>query len=315
MTTVLLANTLSPDRSAAILDELSGSIPAEALRNASTAAETSALLPEADMLVVGRFDEAWLTDAADLRLIQTLWAGVDLYPLDEIESAGVALANAAGIHAEPIAEQVLGYLLQFERKLREAGSNQRRGVWESVRGGELRGKTLGIVGVGAIGTRVAELAEPFDMEIIGTKRTLTEQPEPVDELLAAENYPELLERSDYVVLACPLTEETEEMIGIEELRLLGQDGILVNVARGEIVEQDSLVRALQSGLLRGAALDVFDEEPLPPDSMLWDLSDAVVTPHMAWTTPRTAGRVADLIVDNYEAVESGDDAAIRNRVL
>lgn len=315
MTTVLFADTLSPDRTETLRAELPASIPAENVHSASTPAETRDRLPEADMLVVGRFDESWLDAVEDLTLIQTLWSGVDLYPLDEIDSAGLALANAAGIHAEPIAEQVLGYLLQFERKLRDAAENQRRGVWESVRGGELRGKTLGIVGVGAIGTRVAELAEPFDMEIIGTKRTLTEQPDPVDELLAADEYPELLQRSDYVVLACPLTEETEGLIGIEELRLLGRDGILVNVARGEIVEQDSLVRALQSGHIRGAALDVFDEEPLPPDSLLWDLSRAVVTPHMGWTTPRTAERVAELIADNYQAVDSGDDAAIRNRVL
>jgi phosphoglycerate dehydrogenase-like enzyme len=312
MTTVLLANTLSPDRSAGILDELAESIPAEDILTASTPAETRDRLPETDMLVVGRFDEAWLDDAADLALLQTLWAGVDLYPLDSIEAAGVALANAAGIHAEPIAEQVLGYLLQFERGLRDAAENQRRGVWEAVDGGELHGKTLGIVGVGAIGTRVAELAEPFGMEIIGTTRTPTDI-EPVDELLPAEEYHDLLLRSDYVVLACPLTEDTENMIGRQELRLLDRDGILVNVARGGVVDQDALVRALQSGLIRGAALDVFEEEPLPPESPLWDLSGAVVTPHMGWRTPQTAGRVAELIADNYEAVESG--GPIRNRVL
>jgi phosphoglycerate dehydrogenase-like enzyme len=312
MTTVLLANTLSPDRSAGILDELAESIPAEDILNASTPAETRDRLPETDLLVVGRFDEDWLDDAKDLALIQTLWAGVDLYPLDEIEAAGVALANAAGIHAEPIAEQVLGYLLQFERGLRDAAENQRRGVWESVDGGELHGKTLGIVGVGAIGTRVAELAEPFGMETIGTKRTLTEV-EAVDELLPAEEYHDLLLRSEYVVLSCPLTGETEGLIGRQELRLLGRDGILVNVARGGVVDQDALVRALQSRQIRGAALDVFEEEPLPPESPLWDLSGAVVTPHMGWRTPRTAERVAELITDNYEAVESGE--SIRNRVL
>jgi len=312
MTTVLLASTLSPDRSDAILAELTETIPADDIVNASTSAETTERLPAADMLVVGRFDDEWLDAGADLSLIQTLWAGVDLYPLDEIEAAGVALANAAGIHAEPIAQQVLGYLLQFERGLKEAAENQRRGVWESVHGGELCGKTLGIVGVGSIGSRVAELAEPFGMDIVGTKRTPTEI-EAVDELLPADEYHDLLLRSDYVVLSCPLTEDTEGLIGRQELRLLGRDGILVNVARGGVVDQDALVRALQSGQIRGAALDVFEEEPLPANSPLWNLSGAVVTPHMGWRTPRTAERVAELITDNYEAVESGD--TIRNRVL
>jgi len=315
MTTLLLAHTVSPDRSEGIRDELVPSVPADALLTATTPAETRELLPDADVLVAASFEGSWLDHAPKLSLIQGLWAGTDMYPLDAIEAAGVPLATGAGVHAEPIAEQTIGALLQFERGFREAAANQRRGVWESVRGGELRGKTLGIVGVGAIGTRVAELAAPFGMEVVGTKRTLDEKPEPVDDLLPADAYHDLLARADYAVLACPLTEETEGMIAMDDLRLLGRDGILVNVARGGIVDQDALVSALQWGVIRGAALDVFEAEPLPPESPLWELSNAIVTPHMAWTTPRTAERWAGLIADNYEAVAAGDPAAIRNRVL
>lgn len=314
-TTVVLAHTVSPDRSGELLSELTARLPERAVVNAVLPEETEDRVPDADMVVVGRLDEEWLETGDQLQLLQTLWAGVDLYPLDSIEDSGVAMANAAGVHARPIAEQVLGYMLTFERRLLGAVDNRRRGVWESLSGGELGSKTVGIIGVGAIGSRVAELASAFGMEVLGTKRDVSSAPGTVDEIYSADAYHELLTRADYLVIACPLTDETEGLLGIDEFRLLDSDAVVINVARGGIVQQDELVRALQYGLIDGAALDVFDEEPLPDDSLLWDLSNVIVTPHMAWTSTETTRRWADVIEQNYRAIAGGDTESIVNRVI
>lgn len=312
--TLLLAHTVSPARTDSLRPKLEDALPDAVVRNATTPAETLELLPDAEMILVGRFDPEWFEYADELRLVQTLSAGVDFLPLDRIESEGIALANASGVHAEPIGEQVLAYMLQFERGLVETSRNQHRGVWERVEGGELRGKTLGVIGVGAIGSRVAELGQALDMTVVGTKRDLDDAPGAVDDLLPADEYPRLLRRADYVVLACPLTDETEGLIGRPEFRLMGPDAVLVNVARGAIVDEDALVRALQYHMISGAALDVFEEEPLPPDSVLWDLSNVVVTPHMAGSTPHKDGRWVDIVAANYEALAAGDLDSLVNRV-
>lgn len=313
-TSLLLAHTVSPDRSEELVPSLQERLPAGAVENAVTPEETAEKVADAEMLVVGRLDEEWLDRGHQLQLLQTLWAGVDMYPLDSIEDSGVAMANAAGIHARPIAEHVLGYMLQFERGLLDAVENRQRGVWEVAPGGELGSKTVGIIGVGAIGSRVAELASAFGMDTLGTKRDTSSAPDVLDELFPADQYTDVLRRADFLVLSCPLTDETEGLLGMDELRLLG-DSVVINVARGEIVDQDALVRALQYDIIDGAALDVFEEEPLPADSPLWDLSNVVITPHMAWRSPETTERWADLIAQNYRAVADGDHGSIANRVV
>jgi phosphoglycerate dehydrogenase-like enzyme len=153
------------------------------------------------------------------------------------------------------------------------------------------------------------------MDVVGTKRDLSDRPDGVDELLAADEYRTLLRQSSYVLVSCPLTEETEGLLGIDEFRLMDPDSVLVNVARGEIVDQDALRSALQYRLIRGAALDVFEEEPLPPDSVFWDLSNVVITPHNAWRSPNTADRWLEIIEDNYWTVAEDDPASVVNRVI
>lgn len=286
-------------------------------RWAETEAETREYLANAEMVVTGRFDEDWLAEAPELRWMQTISAGVDYLELDAFAEAGVAVTTAAGVHAEPIGEQVLGYMLAFERELLESWQNKSRGVWERPSGGELAGKTVGIVGLGAIGSRVAELASAFRMDVIGTKRDPSEAPHAVDEVFGPgeADLRTVLGRSDYLVIACPLTEETEGLIGRAELRAMPGDAVLVNIARGEIVDQHALLRALQYRGIRGAALDVFEEEPLPPESELWDLSNVIITPHMAGSTPKYAERLADIVERNLDAFQSEGVDALDNRVV
>ncbi|MFC7135531.1 NAD(P)-dependent oxidoreductase [Halobaculum litoreum] len=183
--TLLLCHTVGPDRGADLRERLlDRGLPADRVVAAATPAETDARIADADGLVLGRLPDGLLDRADALRWVQTLSSGTDYLPLDDLRDRGIALTNAAGVHADPIGEQVLGYMLSFERELHTLARQQAERRWERREGGELRGKTVGIVGVGAIGTRVAELAGAFGMEVWGVKRDLDTMPAVVDEARA-----------------------------------------------------------------------------------------------------------------------------------
>jgi phosphoglycerate dehydrogenase-like enzyme len=314
--TLLVSDQVPDDTASALADGLRERVPGADVVVATTPAEARDAAAEARGLVTYNPREA-LLEAGDLAWVQALSAGVDFIDVEGLRDRGVTLTNASGVHAEPIGEQVLAYMLMFERRLVTLGRQQQRGVWERQEGTELRGKTLGVVGVGAIGERVAELGQALGMEVLGTKRDTSERVDAVDELFgpAETALHEVAKRADYLVLACPLTEETEGLVGSTELRLLGDEGVLVNIARGEVVDQDALVRACQNHSIRGAALDVFETEPLPPASVLWDLSNVVVTPHMAGSTPEKVGRWLDILEPNYRALADGDEEVFVNRIV
>lgn len=289
---------------------------ADRIETAATAAESGAAIGDADVVLTIRPISEELPDGTSPDWVQTLSSGVDLYDLDTLSEHEIAVTNAAGVAAKPIAEQVLGYLLVFERRIHTGIRQQERdGIWQNYSAGELGGKTLGIVGVGAIGTRVAELASAFNMNVIGTKRTPETAPDVVDEVYPPSGLSELLARSEYLVIACPLVEATRGLIGAEELMSMRSDAVLVNVARGKIVEESALETALQRGRIRGAALDVFEEEPLPAESPLWDLPNAVITPHMAGSTPKYADRISSLFEENYRRYAAGELETLTNRVV
>ncbi|MEF8800135.1 MAG: D-2-hydroxyacid dehydrogenase [Halolamina sp.] len=310
--TLLVTHTVPPETAEDLFEALAKELPDAEILSAATPEETDERLDRADALVTGRLDADLLT-RADVQWVQALSAGVDSYPREAMAEAGIVLTNASGVHAEPIGEQVLGAMLSFERRFLESQHNKERNSWERVEGGELKGKTLGIVGVGSIGSRVAELGSAFGMEVLGTKRNPETMPDAVDEAFGTDGYTELCQRADYLVLACPLSEETEGLIGSAEFRLLSRDAVLVNIARGAVADEAALTRALQYGQIRGAALDVFETEPLPADSPLWDLSNVLLTPHMAGSTPKKAGRWAEIIGENYRRF--GTDEPYVNRVL
>jgi phosphoglycerate dehydrogenase-like enzyme len=299
--------------------ETDGRVPEAAITRGHTPGETAARLPETDGLLTFGLSEGQLDRADSLRWVQALSAGVSSYDHDALADRGVALTNVSGVHAEPIAEQVLGYMLTFARKLHVG---QRQGAerrWLRYSGEEVRGKTVGVVGVGAIGGRVAELADALGATVVGTKRDPETLPDGVADAVDAVHPPaglsRVLRRADYLVIACPLTEATRGMIGADELRTLGREAVLINVGRGAVVEQADLVRYLQADRLRGAALDVFEEEPLPPDSPLWDLPNVIVTPHQSGTTPHWPERCAAIVGENYEHLRAGRLETLHNRVV
>lgn len=284
---------------------------------ARTPRESSRLVPNVEVVLTSFMEPQLFEAATSLQWIQALSAGVDTIEVDfdRFRKRGVILTSAAGAHAEPAAEQALGYMLVFERRLDRAFENQRRGVWERFSAGELAGKTLGVVGLGEIGAQTAAVANAIGMDVIGTKRDPDADLDAVDRIYGPDDLEEVLVAADYVLVSCPLTDETRGLVGREELGMMKDDAVLLNVARGEIVDEDALTRALQQRTIRGAALDVFETEPLPAESPLWELSNALVTPHNAGASPRLPERLADVFVENHDAFREEAPDRMQNRVL
>ncbi len=258
------------------------------------------------------FEAATAAPEGRLRWAHSGAAGVGgaLHPA--MRDSGVVLTNSAGIHAEPMADTVLAYVLHFARGLDFAVRAQAERRWDKgpfdaadtpLR--ELEELTLGIVGLGGIGRAVARRAAALGMRVLATRRREGEGPPGVEVLRGDGALHRLLERSDVLVVTVPETPGTRGMIGAAELDRLPPGAVLVNVARGRVVDEEALVAALRAGRLRGAALDVFAREPLPPGSPLWTLPNVLVTPHVSGTSHRFWRRETDLIVDNVRRYLAG----------
>jgi len=283
------------------------------LRVAETPSESRQGLADAEVALTFAMTEEQVEAADALQWVQAMNAGVDSYPTERLEERGIALTNSSGIHAEQIGQQVLGYLLLFERRIHEGMRQQRAGEWDRYDAGELGDETLGVVGLGAIGSRVAEFGAMMGMDVIGTKRDPSTAPDCVDACYPADELDAVLDRAEYLVIACPLTEATRGLIGERELERLGDNAVLVNIARGPIVDQDALVEALRQEAIRGAALDVTDPEPLPADSPLRSMDSVVLTPHVAGSTPYYLDRALELFARNYRAYVAGEE--LENRIV
>ncbi|HEX5871037.1 MAG TPA: D-2-hydroxyacid dehydrogenase [Longimicrobium sp.] len=230
-----------------------------------------------------------------------------------MRESDVVLTNSAGIYAEPMADTVLAMMLHFARGIDFAARAQAERRWDKdpfddpetpVR--ELSESTLGIVGLGGIGRAVARRGVALGMKVLATRRRGTEGPRGVEVLNGPDALDRILPRSDYLVLAVPQTDETRAMIGARELALLPRGAVLVNVARGGVVDEAALIGALRGGGLRGAGLDVFASEPLPADSPLWGLPNVLVLPHVSGASHRFWRRQTDLITQNLRRYQAGE---------
>ena len=246
-----------------------------------------------------------LARVPNLRWIHTISAGVDHLLFPELRESDAILTNASGVFNIPIAETVMAYILAVVKRLPEFWAHQREHRWEKLPLRELRGLTVGIVGMGDIGTEVARLCRAFGMRVLGLRR----RPAPsdlADEVLPPDRLQDLLARSDFVVIAVPLTAETRGMIGRAELAAMKPDAWLVNISRGAIVDEEALVEALREGRIGGACLDVFAQEPLPPESPLWDMPNVIITPHNSWSSPHIEEREIALFLENLRRYVAGE---------
>ncbi|TYT60419.1 D-2-hydroxyacid dehydrogenase [Natrialba swarupiae] len=297
-----------------LADEIEKRLPNATIHTATSAAESAEYIQTADIAVGAFLTEQLLSNAEQLSWFQTVSAGVDHLPYEEIDERSIHLTSASGVHAEPVAEQAIAYMLAFERDLPRALEQKNRREFRPWVGGELHGKTLGVVGLGSIGTRVAELGDAFGMEILGTKRDPSTAPSVVETVYGPSSTEQLCAQSDYVVLTCPLTERTRGLIDERKFGSMASDSVLINLARGGVVDEEALITALQRGEIAGAALDVFTTEPLPENSPLWNLSNVLLTPHIGGSTPKYWERCADIFVENYEHYVNEDYGSMTNRM-
>jgi len=288
-----------------------------------TREEQEELLRDADIL----FTRMLPTDPSSyprLKWVHFMWEGIDRIS-DEFKSSEVLLTNSRGIHSHQIAEHVFMYMLVHSRKVFDHRKNQERRFWlpwkEQPFLKTLQGSTIGIIGYGAIGREIAEIAKGFGMRVIAIKKdperkfqaVFSEVEEakgpfhPADRILGPEGLYELLAESDHVVLALPLTEETRDLFGKREFGTMRKGVFFINIGRGSLVDEEELIRCLESGHLSGAGLDVFREEPLAETSPLWTMENVILTPHSSVGGDPADESVVELFCENLDRFLKGGE--------
>ena len=288
---------------------------------ARNAAELDAMLPQIDVLSLSGM---WRNDipprAPRLRFVQSMSAGTDQYDRAILAAHGIRLASAAGVNAKAVSEHAIALMLAMTRRLAEARDNQHKKLWRGMvsdfdrREDELAGKTVIVVGMGRIGGRLIRLCKAFEMHVIGIRANPAAGAEGADEVHGMESLPVLLPRADMVVLVCPLTPETTGLIGVAALAAMKPSAYLVNCARGRVCDEPALIAALAAGQIKGAALDVTVDEPLPAESPLWTAPNVLITPHTAGETCVYEDNVVDLLLENLARLWRGETALV-NQVV
>jgi len=274
---------------------------------ATSTFEERSHIPDAEVVIGKDLRSKLFEEAKSMRLFAAATAGVDHLDLAAFEERGIAVTNASGVHAPNIAEYVIGWMLAIARRFEEGLARQERREWRHYQSfGEVQGSTVCVVGMGAIGQAIVDRLAGFGVDTIGVRYT-PEKGGPTDEVYGFEEIDTALDDVDYAVLACPLSEATEQLIGEYELSMLAPDGILINIGRGPIIDTDALVDTLRSNTLQAAILDVTDPEPLPEGHPLWTFNNVYITSHNAGHTPHLWDRFADILIRNLGRIDETDD--------
>jgi phosphoglycerate dehydrogenase-like enzyme len=252
-----------------------------------------------------------LARCPSLTWVHSATAGVERVLTPSAAARGIRITNARGVFSEPIAEYVLMMMLAVIRRLPQLLELQREHTWQPLAAREMRDVTVGVVGLGSIGRAVARLALAFGARVVAVRRgDATDADDPdlagISRLLSPDELPELLAESDFTVLALPLTRDTEGLFDAHRLGLMKPGSWLINVARGDLVEERALIRALRSGQLGGAVLDTVRTEPVEPTSPLFDVPNLILTPHTSWSSGRVLDRSIELFCDNLARFAAGE---------
>jgi phosphoglycerate dehydrogenase-like enzyme len=274
-------------------------------------------LPDADVAFTPFVDRDVFAQAARLRWVQSPAVGVGSLMFPELLASPVIVTSARGIRARAIAEHVIGVTIALARRLPHAlrAQQARRWAQDELEGPgsgvrPLHGMRMGIIGLGSIGMEIAKRAAAFDIRVSGIRRTAPPAgaplPDGIDAVFGPDAIPRVVEHSDIVVLALPHTPETRQIIGRRELGRMKRGALLVNIARGKLIDDAAVVEALRDGRLGGAALDVFTREPLEPDSPYWELPNVIVTPHTSGAMEDYWAPLVDLFSDNLRRFDHGE---------
>ncbi len=280
----------------------------------------------------GKLTPELLTRAKQLRWVQSPTASLEHFLFPELVEHSCVLSNMRGLFSDVVADHVMGFVLCFARNLHVYLRQQQRANWSPVGDQSyvadfvnapgtvlpmdrahqhLSDCTLGVIGVGSIGMEVLRRAAAFGMTLTGVDPKARTVPGILDEVWPIERLPDLLSGADYVVIAAPLTPETTKLFRRPMLRLMKRTGVIINIGRGAIVDLQDLTEALRAGEIAGAALDVCDPEPLPSDHPLWQMSNVIITPHVAAASPRIAERHLETLLDNIRRFVKGEPPATR----
>jgi phosphoglycerate dehydrogenase-like enzyme len=289
------------------VERLRARFPDITFTHALTDAAAHEAIATADVALASRLSPEMIARAPRLRWVHSTAAAAGILPLPELGARNIAVTNSRGIQAGTIAEHVMGGLLLLSRRfnLMIEAQRERRWIQNDLAGSlwpwSLQGKKMTIVGFGTIGQEVARRASAFGMRVTGIRRR-TDLPLPahVERMFAPHQLKDAIRDSDVLVISAPFVPETDRMIGAEHLALLNRGAIVINVARGKIIDGSALTAALESGQLGGAVLDVFDREPLESSSPLWSLPNVVVSPHSSGVRPDHWEEVIDLFMENLQ---------------
>jgi phosphoglycerate dehydrogenase-like enzyme len=246
--------------------------------------------------------------ATSLKWIHTRSAGVDSNLFPELVDSHVILTNSKGIYSASLSEFVIAAILFFAKGFRRMLRSQQAHIWDPFKVTDVCGQTLGIVGLGDIGKTIASRAHCLGLRVIGCKQNINEALgcDHIEQLYAPDHLLEMLKQCDYVVICAPLTRATRGMIDEPALRTMKPNGVIINIGRGPVVQEAALIRALREGWIKGAALDVFSEEPLPPDSPLFELENLLLSPHCADITENVFWPAVRLFVTNFMRYMNGE---------
>jgi phosphoglycerate dehydrogenase-like enzyme len=247
--------------------------------------------------------------APRLRWLQLTSAGADRLLDSELLTSGITITTASGIHATPVGEYAVGMMVMLAKGWPALFRAQTRREWARITPQELEGKTVAVVGMGNVGQEIVRLAKALNMRVLGIRRSgapVESGDYVADEIVGPLELLSVLSRSDFVVVCLPLTEETHHLIGELALRSMKPTAYLINVSRGAVVDEAALLRALTQGWIAGAGLDVFETEPLPEKSWLWQLNNVIITPHLAGETPIYNERAVDLFCENLRRYLAGE---------
>ena len=242
----------------------------------------------------------------NLKWIHSFSAGVDKILNPSIIDSDIIVTNSSGVHPIPITEHVFGMILHFERNFHNFIKNQKIRKWEKTHGlSELHGKTILILGLGNIGSRIAKISKAFDMNVLATKKEIT-QTKNVDELHYPDNIDNLLQRADYVVCCLPSTKETFHLFDKKRFSKMKTNSILINIGRGDIIDENALIKALVDKKISGAGLDVFEKEPLLKKSKLWDMDNVIISPHVSGWSVKYMDRAIEIFCKNMLAYKKSE---------
>jgi phosphoglycerate dehydrogenase-like enzyme len=272
--------------------ELTIGTDVETLRTGASRADAVVLAPRYGSLLT----DLWL-DLGNVRWIHSLGAGVDTFPFDLLGRTEIVVTNSRGLYADALGELALAAMLWFAKDLRRMSRNQERRVWEPFTVERLEGQTVGIIGYGAVGAAVGRRATALGMNVLAIRRRQELGDPTIDDAIA---------ESDYVVLSAPLTPQTYRLLSRERIAAMKEHAVLINIGRGATVDEEALVDALRAHRIRGAALDVFESEPLPPDHPLWTLDNVLISPHTADRTADSHARAMQFFLENLRRFRGGD---------